>query len=48
MRPRQIAITFRNFLYSGAGDLLGTSKIRVRATLSEDGDEFSGGGSTQL
>jgi hypothetical protein len=44
----QIAITFRNFRYSATGDLVGTSKIRVRATLSEDGDGFAGGGNTQL
>ena len=45
---RQIAITFRNFRYTATGDLVGTSKIRVRGTLSEDGDGFSGGGNTQL
>ena len=45
---RQIAITFRNFRYSAIGDLVGTSKIRVRATLNDDGDRFSGGGNTQL
>jgi len=45
---RQIGITFRNFRYSATSDLVGTSKIRVRATLSEDGDGFSGAGNTQL
>ncbi len=45
---RQIAITVRNFRYSASGDLVGTSKIRVRATLNEGGDRFSGGGNTQL
>lgn len=44
----QIAITFKNFRYSATGDLLGTSKIRVRATLNEDRDGFVGGGNTQL
>jgi hypothetical protein len=45
---RQIGITFRNFRCSAVGDLVGTTKIRVRATLTEDGDRFSGGGNSQL
>jgi hypothetical protein len=44
----QFAITFRNFRYSATGDLVGTSKIRVRATVNADGDGFSGSGNTQL
>jgi hypothetical protein len=44
---RQIGITFRNFRYAGA-DLVGTSDIRVRVTLSADGNRFSGTAITQL
>ena len=45
---RQIGITFRNFRYSASGDLMGTSKFRVRVTLSKDGNQFSGTANTQL
>jgi hypothetical protein len=44
----QFGITVLNFRYSASGDLIGTTKIRVRATLNEAGDRFSGRSTTQL
>jgi len=45
---RQFGITVLNFRYSASGDLIGTTKIRVHATLNEAGDRFSGNSTTQL
>ncbi len=45
---RQIGITGKNFRHSPAGDLVGSSKFRVRATLNEAGDRFSRPFTTQL
>jgi len=45
---RQFGITVLNFRYSTSGDLIGTTKIRVRATLNDAGDRFLGTSITQL
>jgi len=45
---RQFGITVLNFRYSASGDLIGTTKISVRATLNQAGDRFSGRATTQL
>ncbi len=45
---RQFGITVLNFRYSTSGDSIGTTKIRVRATLNDAGDRFSGTSITQL
>jgi hypothetical protein len=44
----EIGITVRNFRYSSNGTPIGTSKIRVRVTLNNAADQFSGRGETQL
>lgn len=44
---RVIGITFRNFRYAD-GKLVGTTKIRVRATFNEEFDQFTGPAKTQL
>lgn len=46
-KGRAIGIAFHNFRYRPDG-LIGTSKIRVRATLNEAMDEFTGPFTTQL
>jgi hypothetical protein len=44
----EFGITVRNFRYNPNGTLVGTTKIRVRATLNDAADQFSGRGETQF